>query len=142
MLVNGKTTSSTPDAFWVVDDGSGKLGCGPKVTVKFSSGRTVEKCLPGSLFGSGCSSGEKCIAESTSNDSPSANNDKAEVAGSRCENGIPHVDGKACCPKSCGKCGGPKCSILPGGAGKCCGSQIKARNDRSCENNPAPCIMP
>eukprot|EP00612_Vaucheria_litorea_P002025 CAMPEP_0171455436 /NCGR_PEP_ID=MMETSP0945-20130129/2333_1 /TAXON_ID=109269 /ORGANISM="Vaucheria litorea, Strain CCMP2940" /LENGTH=290 /DNA_ID=CAMNT_0011980679 /DNA_START=96 /DNA_END=969 /DNA_ORIENTATION=- len=63
MVVNGKTTSSTPDAFWVVDDGSGKLGCGPKVTVNFLSGRTIEKCLPGSLFGGSCESGDRCSEE-------------------------------------------------------------------------------
>mmetsp|Transcript_9420 Transcript_9420/g.14208 ORF Transcript_9420/g.14208 Transcript_9420/m.14208 type:complete len:284 (-) Transcript_9420:98-949(-) len=138
MVVNGKTTSSTPDAFWVVDDGSGKLGCGPKVTVNFLSGRTIEKCLPGSLFGGSCESGDRCSEEGRAE--PPKMKENGGENNSGCSNGILHADGKTCCPKSCGECGGAKCSSLPGGALQCCGSQISINFNRSCENNSPPCI--
>lgn len=55
-----------------------------------------------------------------------------------CENGILSLDGKACCPLSCGSCGGSGCSARPGGAPNCCGGTIQNAG-RSCLEQGAPC---
>ena len=45
-----------------------------------------------------------------------------------------------CCPVSCGQCGGPGCSDLPGGK-DCCTSDIMARNVFCFDAGAAPCII-
>ena len=54
--------------------------------------------------------------------------------------GIPSKgDGKVCCAKICGKCGGKGCKKRPGGAKNCCVKKIK----KSCEKTKkAPCRNP
>lgn len=47
--------------------------------------------------------------------------------------------GLACCPASCGKCGGRNCSDRPGGA-DCCTSTVFA-SKRSCDQYDPPCIQ-
>ena len=58
----------------------------------------------------------------------------------RCTGGVLEVGSKpeVCCAASCGVCGGGSCGESPGGAEKCCVSNIKASN-RSCMNEEAPC---
>lgn len=46
---------------------------------------------------------------------------------------------KACCPESCGICGGPGCSRRPGGRKQCCIQSIVAAGRRCIEKSP-PCI--
>ena len=55
-----------------------------------------------------------------------------------CRTGIP-AEG-ACCVKSCGRCGGPGCGKLPGGADSCCGGKI-IKYDPSCDKHGPPCKM-
>lgn len=45
-----------------------------------------------------------------------------------------------CCPKSCTRCGGDKCSSLPGGSHNCCFSSIE-QSTKSCDTSIAPCII-
>merc|ERR1712087_321126 len=40
-----------------------------------------------------------------------------------CQAGIPQ--GSACCPSSCGGCGGTGCSQFPGGYQLCCGAHVR-----------------
>ena len=56
-----------------------------------------------------------------------------------CANGI-RGDNNACCPKSCGKCGGTGCSEQIGGADNCCSANI-AQAKYSCDLSPAPCVI-
>jgi hypothetical protein len=56
-----------------------------------------------------------------------------------CQYGI--AAGSICCAASCGTCGGTGCSQLPGGAASCC-MGIIAESGRSCNDYPAPCILP
>jgi hypothetical protein len=44
----------------------------------------------------------------------------------------------ACCPKSCGVCGGSDCGGHPGGDANCCSHKV-AGNGRDCATKPAPC---
>lgn len=46
------------------------------------------------------------------------------LAGSRCTAGILDAEGKICCSKSCGRCGGIGCETRPGGGDECCGGAI------------------
>ena len=46
----------------------------------------------------------------------------------------------ACCPASCGTCGGQGCSKRPGGKDNCCG-HIIAEAGKSCEDNDVPCVF-
>jgi hypothetical protein len=48
--------------------------------------------------------------------------------------------GTACCPLSCGICGGAGCSQLPGGAQNCCTGAIKEAN-KSCTSHSPPCVI-
>jgi hypothetical protein len=41
--------------------------------------------------------------------------------------GIPDLFGQACCPASCGKCGGIECELRPGGKA-CCVDVVIAAN--------------
>merc|ERR1711990_53783 len=45
----------------------------------------------------------------------------------------------ACCTKSCGKCGGPKCGSRDGGKKNCCVQIIRA-SGKNCKNSPPPCM--
>ena len=49
--------------------------------------------------------------------------------------GIPSGDGLACCPASCGTCGGPGCGGLPGGASSCCQGAI-TKSGQFCGSPP------
>ena len=63
-----------------------------------------------------------------------------EAAAARfCADGI--VNGNVCCPASCGRCGGPGCSGLPGGADACCTTNIR-ETGVSCQEGGAPCLIP
>lgn len=55
-----------------------------------------------------------------------------------CARGI--LAGAACCPSSCGKCGGSGCGALPGGSSSCCSGAID--KNRSCGMVEPPCILP
>merc|ERR1711997_1211303 len=57
-----------------------------------------------------------------------------------CSDGIKGSGGKACCPKSCGACGGAGCSNRPGGASSCCGGDV-ANSGISCDVSSAPCAI-
>merc|ERR1719162_111608 len=57
-----------------------------------------------------------------------------------CRNGL--RDGPACCPASCGTCGGPGCGERPGGASACC-NQMIVGEDRPCANSAdTQCMVP
>ena len=49
-------------------------------------------------------------------------------------------DSHACCPASCGKCGGKGCADLPGGKTACCSKEVEKKGD-SCATNKAPCVV-
>lgn len=55
-----------------------------------------------------------------------------------CRDGLPN--GTVCCARECGRCGGEGCGGLPGGADSCCSSAI-SKQHKSCDTNPAPCVM-
>lgn len=44
----------------------------------------------------------------------------------------------ACCPASCGKCGGSSCQKLPGGEKNCCTHDVET-NGKPCATHTAPC---
>eukprot|EP00307_Rebecca_sp_RCC1486_P007626 CAMPEP_0119430582 /NCGR_PEP_ID=MMETSP1335-20130426/44355_1 /TAXON_ID=259385 /ORGANISM="Chrysoculter rhomboideus, Strain RCC1486" /LENGTH=221 /DNA_ID=CAMNT_0007456343 /DNA_START=20 /DNA_END=685 /DNA_ORIENTATION=+ len=59
-----------------------------------------------------------------------------------CASNILAEDGKHCCPKSCGVCGGEDCASAPGGRKACClPSRRKAGDERSCSKIDPPCII-
>jgi len=45
----------------------------------------------------------------------------------------------ACCPASCGKCGGSDCGDLPGGRDNCCSHQIMSSKRLCSATTSAPC---
>jgi hypothetical protein len=49
--------------------------------------------------------------------------------------------GTACCPESCGQCGGTGCSQFPGGASQCCTGNILEAG-LSCADYEPPCVVP
>ena len=55
-----------------------------------------------------------------------------------CETGI--IAKNNCCAKQCGRCGGPGCGALPGGADECCGGSI-ASSGLHCDAYDPPCIL-
>lgn len=55
VTVNGAQASPTPDGYWVVEDGSGSLGCGPTIDVVLDDGTKKTMCADGALFGGDCS---------------------------------------------------------------------------------------
>jgi len=61
-----------------------------------------------------------------------------------CERGIaehnPTQAGDACCPMSCGRCGGSGCSNLPGGKQMCCAGIVHTAG-LSCDTHDAPCVV-
>jgi len=57
-----------------------------------------------------------------------------------CADGILSDSGLACCPVSCGRCGGPGCSDLPGGSYSCCASSV-ILSTVSCNDQKAPCTI-
>ena len=46
----------------------------------------------------------------------------------------------ACCPATCGSCGGDGCWNRPGGSTHCCVGTVSS-NGLSCDHHPAPCIV-
>ncbi len=62
----------------------------------------------------------------------------AEAVDPTCSKGI--LSGSACCPKECGRCGGPSCGTLPGGSANCCTGSIVGHKD-SCDNYDPPCVF-
>ena len=65
--------------------------------------------------------------------SPSPPKGKCADAG-----GILDKDGKVCCPKSCGACGGKGCAGLPGGKDNCCTKEVEG-NGKDCSVSKPPC---
>ena len=62
-----------------------------------------------------------------------------------CQNGIrsgSRRDGYECCPKACGRCGGPACSTRPGGGNLCCISPISQRGIYCQSSADVNCIIP
>jgi len=57
-----------------------------------------------------------------------------------CSQGIKNK-GKVCCAKSCGKCGGRKCSERPGGADACCDRKIRRAGKRCRRPDQVNCII-
>jgi hypothetical protein len=66
---------------------------------------------------------------------PSPSPPKGECADA---GGILDEDGMACCPKSCGACGGKGCKDLPGGKANCCATEIEG-NGKDCSVSKPPC---
>ena len=62
----------------------------------------------------------------------------ASPADPDCAHGI--RGGNACCVAACGRCGGPSCSSLPGGASDCCTFKIES-SGRSCATHDPPCVI-
>lgn len=62
----------------------------------------------------------------------------ASPADPTCAHGI--RSGNACCVATCGRCGGPSCGGLPGGASDCCSGKIES-SDRSCATHGPPCVI-
>merc|ERR1712039_474883 len=58
-------------------------------------------------------------------DWPPARRASSPQSSDRCLDGIPDADGRKCCSKSCGTCGGIGCDARPGGAQQCCGSSLR-----------------
>ena len=55
--------------------------------------------------------------------------------------GIFSDDHVACCPVSCGACGGKGCAQLPGGKHSCCAGEVE-KSGRKCEAvGEAPCVV-
>lgn len=55
--------------------------------------------------------------------------------------GLGGIDGgDVCCVEKCGSCGGSGCGNRPGGAKRCCRSNILS-SGQSCRGGPAPCII-
>ena len=50
----------------------------------------------------------------------------------------PRPGSTACCPASCGECGGSDCGTRPGGKASCCGNDVQS-NGRKCVTDPPPC---
>jgi hypothetical protein len=48
----------------------------------------------------------------------------------------------ACCPASCGQCGGFQCENQPGGASKCCGFGLVAANVKCADASSVGCVVP
>lgn len=49
------------------------------------------------------------------------------------------ASGEVCCPSTCGECGGVGCDMRPGGAA-CCFIDV-LYSERSCRDNPPPCVL-
>jgi len=68
----------------------------------------------------------------------------ARAADPLCEEGYsehdPQRPGDACCPISCGQCGGTGCFNLPGGRENCCTSYVHRAN-LSCNTHDPPCVV-
>lgn len=54
------------------------------------------------------------------------------------QGGIVKSGTTACCPESCGTCGGKNCASLPGGNHNCCTKEIEG-NGKSCSTSAPPC---
>ena len=67
----------------------------------------------------------------------------SRAADPTCAHGIANDESHPtiCCAAACGRCGGPSCGSLPGGAAACCEGTIASSN-RSCESFDAPCKVP
>lgn len=84
-----------------------------------------DSCCTSSVLSSGVSceiSGPPCI-----------------LSVSQCSDGI--QNGEACCPLSCGSCGGGGCGLLEGGPDECCVSNI-LDSGVTCDEKGPPCIIP
>mmetsp|Transcript_40354 Transcript_40354/g.93572 ORF Transcript_40354/g.93572 Transcript_40354/m.93572 type:complete len:254 (-) Transcript_40354:104-865(-) len=57
----------------------------------------------------------------------------------QCYSGIPSQS--ACCPASCGTCGGPVCALLEGGSDHCCYANILESKRECSAEVGAPCII-
>lgn len=60
VLINGQASKPTPDGFWVIEDSTGSLGCGPNLDIELEDGTIKNICADGSLFGGACSNGKTC----------------------------------------------------------------------------------
>ena len=60
LIVNDQQTTPTPDGYWVVEDPTGSLGCGPKLDISLASGKTNTVCADSKLFGGSCSGHQSC----------------------------------------------------------------------------------
>mmetsp|Transcript_5546 Transcript_5546/g.7809 ORF Transcript_5546/g.7809 Transcript_5546/m.7809 type:complete len:451 (-) Transcript_5546:32-1384(-) len=108
-------------------DGSGKFCC-------------VSSC--GSCGGYGCDKREGGALDCcTSKITQSCSNNGLPCLATESEKTVCPNDGitdsstSFCCPSSCGECGGYDCDLRPGGASKCCTSQIT----KLCSSNGLPC---
>lgn len=80
-------------------------------------------------------SSDNCSDNNSDNNSDS----KTQASSDLCKNGI--LNGKACCAKSCGRCGGEGCSNLPGGKEKCCSQAIKEQNELCDDEYAVACLV-
>jgi len=60
----------------------------------------------------------------------------------KCESGILSWSKNVCCPKSCGRCGGPGCERRPGGPNACCTQNIEPTRKICQTSGQTACIMP
>ena len=66
-----------------------------------------------------------------------AQKEKNEKA--RCVVGL--ISGRACCPNSCGTCGGADCAKAPGGASVCCPAEIMKKKVSCSTASAPPCVV-
>jgi peptidoglycan/xylan/chitin deacetylase (PgdA/CDA1 family) len=78
------------------------------------------------------------IAECLNNVVPPYHKRPSRLADPTCAYGIKNKH--ICCPKSCTRCGGDKCSTLPGGSKNCCFSRIQ-ETSVACDTSIAPCVL-
>jgi hypothetical protein len=154
--LNGMAATLQPDGYFVLfNDPNQSLSCGPRVDFT-ANGAARSACLDPSLFPGTCNGAAPCGGgggaaptpltapandgglATTKKSTTTTNTSKYPVCG-KWSNGILHPNGRACCPRSCGGCGGTDCHRLKGGAPKCCASKLLTTYKRSCSNNPAPC---
>lgn len=74
------------------------------------------------------------------NPDPDPDPEGAIIPPAQCDRAAGILDKKkvACCPKTCGTCGGHDCRDHPGGAANCCTKYVQA-GKRVCATDPAPC---
>jgi hypothetical protein len=142
--VNTREAKHTLDDFWVIQDPNGGLGCPPTITFTRADGSVGRGCMSQETLKKYGASESKCINGAmacTANNVPTQKPNAPRFAGKHCENGLLSSNGKACCPKSCNRCGGKNCHKLHGGHKQCCSSYVLKHAKQDCEKSKAPCTI-
>eukprot|EP00928_Gymnodinium_smaydae_P007356 TRINITY_DN12653_c0_g3_i2.p1 TRINITY_DN12653_c0_g3~~TRINITY_DN12653_c0_g3_i2.p1 ORF type:complete len:1803 (-),score=176.54 TRINITY_DN12653_c0_g3_i2:449-5857(-) len=95
------------------------------------TGQSCRRTTNGGNFVYGC---KNATAYCSSREQPSSQGDGFCATGLR--------SGQACCPKSCGSCGGQACAGFPGGASKCCSNTIVKSGPRCANPADTACAIP